>query len=93
MSLICDSSANRSFQLTTMRHLQAVNHHIREYGKAVLVTVDMGLYRQMKLLQMTLSENNWILLPGDLHIVMVMLRCIGDYIDMTGIQELWIELW
>ena len=74
-----------------MRHLQAMNQHIRGPGKAVVVTVDMGLYRPMKQLQMTLSENDWILLPGDLHIIMTMLRCIGDFIDMTGIPELWIE--
>ena len=52
-----------------MRHLQAVNQQIRGSGKAVIVTVDMGLYRPMKQLQMTLSENDWILLPGDLHII------------------------
>ena len=91
MSLICDSPANLSFHLTAMRYLQAVNQHIRGSGKAIVVTVDMGLYRPMKELQMTLSETNLILILGDLQKIMVMLRCIGGYIEMAGIPELLIE--
>ena len=56
-----------------------------------MVTVDMWLYRPMKQLQMTLSETGCILLSEDLRIIMAMLRCIGDYIDMTGVPEICTE--
>lgn len=34
---------------------------------------------------------NWILRPGELHIVMAMLRTIGHFIDGSGIPESWVE--
>ena len=45
----------------------------------------MGRYRPMTL-QITLSETGRILLPGDLHIIMAILRFIGQHIDMTGMK-------
>ena len=89
LPLIRQTPTDSSVQLTAMRHLEQINKYIRGYSKDIVVTVDMGLlYRPMKQLPMTLSETGRILLPGDLHIIMAKLRCIGDDIDMTGIPDI-----
>ena len=89
--LIGQTPTDSSVQLTAMRHLEQINEYIRGSSRPIVVTVDMGLYRPMKQLHMILSETGWILLPGDLHIIMAMLRCIGDYIDMTDLPEVWTD--
>jgi hypothetical protein len=55
--------------------------------KKTVITVDLGLYRPMQQLPMTLKESTYILLPGDLHIIMAQLRAIGCFIEMSGIPE------
>ena len=50
------------------------------------------LYLPAKKLQMARNDlNHLILRPGELHIVMAMLRTIGAYIDSSGIDMCWIE--
>ena len=55
-------------------------------------TVDMGLYLPVKKLQMARDDlKHLILRPGELHIVMAMLRTISSYIENSGIDMCWIE--
>ena len=57
-----------------------------------VISLDMGLYLLAKKLQMARNDlNHLILRPGELHIVMAMLRTIGAYIDSSGIDMCWIE--
>ena len=60
--------------------------------RKTVITLDMGLYLPAKKLQMARNDlNHLILRPGELHIVMAMLRTIGAYIDSSGIDMCWIE--
>lgn len=60
------------------------------WGKKASIT-DLGLFKPLKKLQMALWDQNLMIIPGDLHIIMAVLRTIRNYIDFTGILELWIE--
>ena len=52
----------------------------------------MALYIEAKRLQTSRNDMNDIILrPGELHIVMAMLRSIGKYIEDSGIDQCWIE--
>ena len=56
------------------------------------IFLDVGLYLPAKKLQMARNDlNHLILHPGELHIVMAMLRTIGAYIDSCGVDMCWIE--
>jgi len=60
--------------------------------RKTVISLDMGLYLPAKKLQMARNDlNHLILRPGELHIVMAMLRTIGAYIDSSGIDMCWIE--
>ena len=60
--------------------------------RRTVISLDMGLYLPAKKLQMARNDlNHLILRPGELHIVMAMLRTIGAYIDSSGIDMCWIE--
>ena len=52
----------------------------------------MGLYLPAKKLQMAQNDLNHIILcPGELHIVMAMLKTTGYYIEGGGIDLCWQE--
>ena len=85
------SPTERSVQLTVTTQFQKVVEILNGSGKKPVITVDLGLYRPMQQLQMTMSHTNAILMPGDLHILMAMLRAIGTFIELSGIPELWLE--
>ena len=55
LSLIRQTPTDSSVQLTAMRHLEQINEYIRGSSKAIVVTIDMGLYRPMKHLQRTVG--------------------------------------
>ena len=63
-----------------------------EESKTV-VSLDLGLYKQaQKLLMEKKTElSNIVLHPGELHIVIAMLRTIGCYIDNSGIDTAWLH--
>ena len=67
---------------------------VRVVGPArkTVISLDLGLYLPAKRLQMARCElKNILLRPGELHVVMAMLRTIGSYIDSSGIDMCWIE--
>ena len=56
------------------------------------ISLDMGLYKPDKQIQTSRKDMyNIILRPGELHIVMAQLRCIGAYIENTGFELCWTE--
>ena len=62
--------------------------------RKTVISLGMGLYLPAKKLQVARNDlDHLILRPGhdELHIVMVMLRTIGAYIDSSGINMCWIE--
>ena len=60
--------------------------------RKTVVSLDMGLYKPAKQLQMARDDmGHLILCPGELHIVMAQLRSIGAYIENSGIDICWTE--
>ncbi|CAG9825767.1 unnamed protein product [Phaedon cochleariae] len=86
LPLIDSSPTKVETQLSLMNKLEKVTSNITP-GKKTVVTLDLGLYRHILKLSMAKKDisKNWILRPGELHIVMAMLRCIGRFIDGTGL--------
>ncbi|CAG9822083.1 unnamed protein product [Phaedon cochleariae] len=90
-SLIIEVKPKNSVQVTAMQNLERINKYLQGNDKKLIVTLDLGLYRPVLQLQMALSQRNWFLVPGDLHIQMAQLGAIGNYIELTGIPEAWVE--
>ena len=61
-------------------------------GRKTVISLDLVLYLPAKLLQMARCQlKNILLRPGELHVVMAMLRTIVSYIDSSGIDMCWID--
>ena len=84
------SPTDPSVQLTVIEQFKKVKSVLEAPGKKAVISVDLGLYRPMQQLQMTLKTDA-ILMPGDLHVIMAQLRTIGSFIELSGIPELWFE--
>ena len=55
--------------------------------RKTVITLDLGLYKPAKQLQMARKDmDHLVLRPGELHSVMAQLRCIGAYIENSGID-------
>ena len=60
--------------------------------RKTVVSLDMGLYKPAKQLQMARDDmGHLILRPGELHIVMAHLHSIGAYFENSGIDICWTE--
>lgn len=92
LPLLSTSSTELSTQLKVFEIVEKLNFKVCPNTKAVL-TLDMGLYQPMQQLLMSRPElqPNFVLRPGELHIVMAMLRSIGSFIVGSGIPETWCE--
>ena len=78
--------------LTVLMQAQNISTIVVGSERKTVISLDMGLYLPAKKLQMARNDlNHLILRPGELHIVMAMLRTIGAYIDSSGINMCWIE--
>ena len=78
--------------LTVLMQAQNISTIVVGSERKTVISLDMGLYLPAKKLQMARNDlNHLILRPGELHIVMAMLRTIGAYIDSSGIDMCWIE--
>ena len=78
--------------LTVLMQAQNISTIVVGSERKTVISLDMGLYLPSKKLQMARNDlNHLILRPGELHIVMAMLRTIGAYIDSSGIDMCWIE--
>lgn len=92
LPLLSTSSTEISTQLKVLDIVEKLNLKVYNNTKAVL-TLDMGLYQPMQQLLMFRPElkPNFVLRPGELHIIMAMLRSIGSFINGSGIPEAWSE--
>ncbi len=78
--------------LTVLMQAQAINTKVVGPNRKTVISLDMGLYQPAKKLQMHRSDLDHIILrPGELHIVMALLRTIGSFIDNSGIDLCWTE--
>ena len=81
--------------LTVLKQAQAINTHVvgtNSENSKTMISLDMGLYKPAKQLQMSRDDlQDIVLRPGELHIVMAILQCIGVYIENSGIDFCWTE--
>ena len=78
--------------LTVLMRAQNISVRVVGPGRKTVISLDLGLYLPATRLQMARCElKNILLRPGELHVVMAMLRTIGSYIDSSGIDMCWIE--
>ena len=78
--------------LTVLKKAQGISTKVIGSDRKTVISLDMGLYRPAKQLQMARDDmDNFLLRTGELHIVMAELRSIGGYIDNSGIDLSWIE--
>ena len=78
--------------LTVLKQARDISVRIVGSQRKTVVTLDMGLYKPAKQLQMARKDcDHLILRPGELHMVMAQLRTIGTYIDNSGLDLCWCE--
>ena len=78
--------------LTILKQAQGISAKVVGPERKTVVTLDMGLYKPAKQLQMVRDDCSHIILrPGELHTVMAQLRSIGSYMDNSGLDLCWIE--
>ena len=78
--------------LTVLMQAQAISVKVVGPARKTVISLDLGLYQPAKKLQMARQDlRNLILRPGELHIVMAVLRSIGAYMDSGGIDTCWTE--
>lgn len=78
--------------LTVLMQAQGINAKVVGPGRKTVISLDMGLYKPAKQLQMARKDLDQIVLrPGELHIVMAQLRCMGNAIENSGIDFCWTE--
>ena len=78
--------------LTVLMQAQGISAKVVGADRKTVISLDMGLYKPAKQLQMHRNDmDHLILRPGELHIVMAQLRCIGSYIENSGIDFCWTE--
>ena len=78
--------------LTVLKQAQHISAQVVGPQCKTVITLDMGLYKPAKQLQMARQDCDHIVLrPGELHTVMAQLRTIGTYIDSSGLDLCWVE--
>lgn len=78
--------------LTVLKQAQGISAVVVGPERKTVISLDMGLYKPAKQLQMSRNDlNDIILRPGELHVVMAQLRSIGSYIENSGIDQTFIE--
>ena len=90
--LIAAPAHEWSTLLTVLKQAQGICAKVMGPDRKTVITLDLGLYKPAKQLQMARKDmDHLVLRPGELHIVMAQLRCIGAYIENSGIDYCWTE--
>lgn len=77
---------------TVLKQAQSISTQVMGPNRMTVISLDMGLYKPAKQLQMSRNDMDHIILrPGELHIVMAALRTIGGYIESSGVDLAWME--
>ena len=79
--------------LTILMQAQKISSIVVGPDRKTVITLDMGLYQPAKIkLQMARNDlHNLILRPGELHILITVLRAIGCYVEDSGLDTCWLE--
>ena len=78
--------------LTVLMRAQDISTAVVGDDRKTVISLAMGVYLPAKKLQMARKDlNHLVLRPGELHIVMAMLKTIGAYIESGGINLCWQE--
>jgi hypothetical protein len=78
--------------LTILKQAQGINTKVVGPDRKTVISLDMGLYKPAKQLQMARSDmDHLVLRPGELHFVMAQLRTIGAFIENSGLDFSWTE--
>ena len=74
-------------------NIQNIAKNITGKDCLTVITLDMQLYDMAMKLWCSVEDvsNSFLFRPGELHILMWALACIGDYIEGSGIDQAWIE--
>ena len=71
---------------------QGINTKVVGPDHKTVISLDMGLYKPAKQLQMARKDLDHVILrPGELHITMAQLRSIGAYMENSGLDFCWTE--
>ena len=90
--LIAAPAHEWSTLLIVLMQAQDIKTKVVGHERKTVISLDLGLYKPAKQLQMARRDlDHLILRPGELHIVMAQLRCIGAYIDSSGVDMCWTE--
>ena len=78
---------------TSFMNIQNIANNITGKDCLTVITLDMQLYDMAMKLWCSVEDvsNSFLFRPGELHILMWALACIGDYIEGSGIDQAWIE--
>ena len=61
-------------------------------SKTTIISLDLQLYaKAMQLREKVEIKQNFVFILGELHIVFAMLKCIGKYIEGSGLDSLFLE--
>ena len=79
--------------LTVLKQTHYINAVIVGPNKKIGITLDIGLYKPAKQLEMYRGylQGQFILRLGELHTPMVMLQTTGSYIDTSGLDIILLE--
>ena len=91
--LIAAAAHEFSTLFTVLKQAQGISAVIVGEERKTVISLDMGLYTPAQKLLMAIRNefSNIILRPGELHVVIAMLRTIGCYIDSSGIDAAWLH--
>ena len=70
-----------------MLEMEKIQRTLNGEGAPVMVAADMALYSKLLEMKLVLKKENWIIRIGDLHAVIAMLRCLGVYIEGSGLDQ------
>ena len=71
---------------------QKINACVMGNGRTTVITLDLDLYeRAVKIRATTGNKETWVLRLGELHIMFALLKALGKYIEVSGIDDIWIE--
>ena len=78
--------------LTVLKQAQCISARVTGPDRKTVISLDMGIYKPAKQLQMFREDMDHIILrPGELHVVMAQLRFIVAYIENSGVEFCWTE--
>ena len=78
---------------SSLMYIKTISKNLNEEGVLTVVTLDMQLYDLAMKLWCSFDHvsNTFLFRPGELHIIFWALASIGDYIEVSGLDQAWVE--